>query len=138
MAKLTVKGVPGLDGEYEFDESYFTNRELHLIKRETGLRAGEFEDAYKSGDTDVMVALAMVAVTRAGKGSIADRFWDAQPSTLAFDFSDAEEGEDDAVPPVSAPVALVVANGISQSSGHGSGYGGASLESVPSPTGAPV
>ncbi len=46
MAKLKIDtNIPALDGEFELDTSYFTNRELHMIKKLSGLRAGEFEEA---------------------------------------------------------------------------------------------
>lgn len=42
MAKVLISGaLPVLDGEYPLDASYFTNRELHLIKREANVRAGK-------------------------------------------------------------------------------------------------
>ena len=55
MAKLVIDGVYGLDGTYDADLSYFTNRELHRIKVMTGLRLGEYEDAFNSGDDDVIM-----------------------------------------------------------------------------------
>lgn len=64
-----IKGVPGFDGVYPLDtkEEPLTLRELHLIKKVSGVRSGELEEAGDAGDSDLMVALAVVAMRRAGK-----------------------------------------------------------------------
>jgi len=68
MAKITLTLVhPMLDGTYDFDEEYLTNFELHAIKMATGLTAGELEDVLARRDNDANVALALVALIRAGK-----------------------------------------------------------------------
>lgn len=45
----------------------FTNRELHLVKQIAGVRAGELGDALEHRDNDVIVALAHIALRRAGR-----------------------------------------------------------------------
>jgi hypothetical protein len=96
VSKLVIEGVFGLDGEYEADLSYFTNRELHQIKKQTGIRAGEFSEAFASGDNDVMVAFAVVILNRAGKEGAEELLWDAKAGavTLVLDDEDDEDAGD--------------------------------------------
>lgn len=54
----TEYAVPELDD--------LTFREANLVKRLTGLRVGEYEDAFSSGDTDMLLAIALIAKRRAG------------------------------------------------------------------------
>ena len=98
MPKIVVEGVPPYDGEYEIDLA-FTNREFHTIKQISGLRAGELEEAVQKGDLDLVVALAVNALRRAGHTVNIDALWDAEAGkiTLAEDAAEA-----DAVPPPSA------------------------------------
>lgn len=106
MGKLILAGVPGLDGEYDADLTYFTNRELHEIKKQTGLRAGEFEEAFAKGDNDVMVAFAAIVLARAGKVDATAQLWDANAGTITFDFTEDEakaEAEAQADPPEATP-----------------------------------
>lgn len=94
MDKIVISNVPPYDGEYEVDVSYFTNRELHEIKRLTGVRAGELQDAFDAGDSDLIVAIAAIALKRAGKQVVDDLLWDAEAGSVMF-----VAGEDDAGPP---------------------------------------
>lgn len=99
--KLIVKGLRGLDGEYEFDRNdllgSMTNRELHRIKLMAGVRAGEIQDALAAGDNDVLVALAAILLTQRGKLVDEDVLWDAPAGAgLIWEF---EESEADAGPP---------------------------------------
>ena len=57
---------PGARPRFEISPP-FTNRELHLIKQIAGVRAGELFDAMEVGDNDLVVALAHIAVKRAGR-----------------------------------------------------------------------
>lgn len=114
MDKLIVKGIPPLDGEYEFDiagmlsqghPECLTNREGHRIKVMTGVRVGQLEEAFAAGDNDVLVAFAAVIFARAGKHFDEDILWDA-PMGSGLDFVIAkrdEEGQVVDVPPVPAP-----------------------------------
>jgi len=96
MAKVTVDGIPGLDGEYVVDFGYFTNRELHRIKLETGLTLGELYEGFERSDNDAIVAFALVAFWRAGKDGIEPLVWDAKAGEITFDFSDEEQAQADA------------------------------------------
>jgi len=64
--KIKIVGVPPYDGEYEMPTSGFTGRETHYIKRVTGLRPAEYDDAMKALDPDVMLSFTSVALQRAG------------------------------------------------------------------------
>lgn len=92
MNRLIVKGVDGLDGTYEFEEfENFTNRELRRIKLLTGLRVGEFEDAFRAGDNDMIVGLATVILERMGKEVDSDLLWDAEAGQLIIEFAAAKD-----------------------------------------------
>ncbi len=137
MAKLIIEQVPGADGEYsfDFDERGFTNGELHLIKTQTGVRAGEIEDAFSAGDNDLMVALALIVLKRNAKLIPAEALWDAPAGCLTFEMPDAE---DDAVPPLKGLDSSSDGSGSSEPSGADSANGGGSLPSIPRPIGEPV
>lgn len=97
---IRVNGVPPWDGEYPLDIT-FKNRELHQIKTLTGLRPAEFQDAIEQRDADIVVAMALIAMRRAGKGVTADELWDAEAGSLVLDATEDDEAE--SVPPVEAP-----------------------------------
>jgi len=98
--KIVIEGVQaGYDGEYDVDLGYFTNRELHTIKRLTGLRVGELDEAMRTGDSDVLVAFCVLALQRHGKPVDEDALWDAQAGSITI-----VVGEEEALPP---PVALL-------------------------------
>lgn len=102
MHNVKIEGVsPAFDGEYPLDLSYFTNRELHLIKQVSGVRAGELDEALGAGDNDVFVAVALIAAKRAGKDIPVDMLWDAPHGKVTLE-TDASE-EDEADPPVPSP-----------------------------------
>jgi hypothetical protein len=133
MAKLTITGVIGFDGEYEADFSYFTNRGLHQIKKETDLRAGEFQEAFEAGDNDIATAFAVIMLKRQGYDN-AGALWDAPAGTFEFAFDDEPvEGEGgDALPPEPAAV-------TEPDTGHGDAESnGSSGETSPSTSALPV
>ena len=92
MDKIRIEGVPPWDGDYDFDPS-FKNRELNRIKKITGIRGGEIGEALAAGDTDLMVALAVLALERAGKMVDPEDFWNAEVGSIIY------LGEDEASPP---------------------------------------
>lgn len=95
---VRIVGVPPYDGDHPIDVSYFTNRELHTIKEIAGVRAGQIEQAFADGDTDLVVALAIIALARAGHVRVdRDRLWDAEVGKI-----DLVLEEDDVSPPASA------------------------------------
>lgn len=107
MDKLIIKTIEGVNGEYDFDivtmlteghAESLTSREGHRIKVMTGLRAGELTDAVSAGDSDVLLAIAAVVLTRNGKQYNDDALWDAPMGAFTFELADRDV-EDDAGPP---------------------------------------
>lgn len=94
--QIVIKGVQGCDGRYDFDATTFTNRELHTIKRLSGIRAGELAQALAAGDSDMLVALAVLALQRSGRTFDEERLWDADMGSITYE---AEDVEEDALPP---------------------------------------
>lgn len=99
--RFVIKGVKPYDGEYPLDDTEFTTREWSWIKRISGYLPMTAEDGFKGGDPELFVALAVVAMVRAGrveKGdalSVADKLADsAFGSSLTF-VADDEEDEAD-------------------------------------------
>ena len=107
MPKLIITETPGLDGEYEaeFDIGALTNRELRVIKKISGVTAGKLGEALRDGDNDLLIAYAVVFLTRAGKDpDMAETLlWDAPVGALQFDMAEEEDAvdPDDVRPPVS-------------------------------------
>lgn len=86
-----------LEREYELVPP-FTNRELHIVKQVSGVRAGEVWDAMEAGDNDVLVALAHIAVRRTGapRPSL-DELWDLPAGGI--EIVEPDEAEDPTTPP---------------------------------------
>lgn len=126
MDRIVLAGIPPYDGEYEFDASYFTNREYHTIKRIAGVRAGELDEALGAGDLDVIVALAVIALQRNNQPHEEDTIWDAPGGSISFIGS--EDVVEDPTVPAEQPQSSS-GDGSKESSGHqGNGQ---------SPTGSP-
>jgi hypothetical protein len=110
---LTVVDLSPLDGRYPFSMTEMmsiglpqslTNREGHELKRMSGIRIGELEDALMAGDNDVLVAFAVLILRRNGKRFEEDRLWDA-PIGAAFQFDFAHQREDETeIPPAETPL----------------------------------
>lgn len=104
MDKLIIEGSP-YAGEYDCDDisdfvSSLNMGELHRIKKLTGLRAGEFGEAFDTGDSDLTVGIAAVVLERNGKRVVDDLLWKA----TAIRVSIGDDGEeDDASPPDGTP-----------------------------------
>jgi hypothetical protein len=115
--KLIINGLgKQFDGDYEFSiaamlvmgtTETLTNGELHTIKRISGVRAGEIEEAIMAGDNDVLLALALIVLGRNGKRLPEHLMWDAPAGSgiqLIPDEGDGDEsGEGDAGPPELSP-----------------------------------
>ncbi len=93
---IVISGIEAYDGTYEFDASQLTNRELHTIKRLANIRAGEMSDALEAGDSDMLVALAVICLQRHGKTIDEDLIWDAQAGSITYEGAPVE---DDVSPP---------------------------------------
>jgi hypothetical protein len=90
-------GVEGFAGEYPFDQSALTWGDLRLIQRESGVRAGEFDSEVRRGNVELVIAMAKIALKKAGH-RFADRFDDALdkmpldgPAPLAYLSADSED-----------------------------------------------
>lgn len=99
--RFVIKGVKPYDGEYPLDDSEFTTREWSWIKKISGYLPMTAEDGFKGGDPELFVALAVVAMVRAGRIergdalNVADRLADsAFGSSLTFEADGDEEAED--------------------------------------------
>jgi hypothetical protein len=102
--KFVVTGIPAFDGEYPINVQSFTMRELQIIKRMSGVRAGELPDAFNAGDSDVILAICVIAVRRNGRDweSFEKIAWDVDFDAITF-IADEEPDDDtgtagDAVP----------------------------------------
>lgn len=137
MVKVTISGVFGVDGEYDLDTDYFTNRELHKIKQLTGVRAGELTEAINAGDSDLIVALASIALARNSKQVPDDALWEAPAGKIMIE-SVEEPVEGDALPPENSGAESSSGSEKSEPSGPTSNVTGDSPVSDPSPTGIPV
>ena len=126
IPEVEGSGIPGVDGEYDLDGG-FTARELHEIKKATGLRGGEVQEAAEAGDFDVMMAFTMIALQRNGTPERMDLVWDAPIDSyvLELDTSDDEaeaaKAEADALPPEPVPVTEPSIEPSSDGESNGSG-----------------
>lgn len=137
--KIVIEDVPPYDGEYEF-EGAFTNRELHIIKRISGVRAGELEEASTAMDSDLLVAIAVVLLRRAGKlprhvpDEAVELFWEAEAGSIRYVGAKGDAGP----PAPTSSDALAEPSVNDGSSGAASSASsGTSEESDPSRTGLP-
>lgn len=138
--KVIINGILGLDGEWEIDGD-FTNRDLNDIKKISGVRAGELQEATEAGDNDLVVAIAWIALRRNGKTGpgVLDALWDAPAGArITVDFTTPEGKEDDAGPPEQTPSGSPNEPGdASKSSGETSSDAGDHPEKTPPATGHP-
>ena len=129
MAKILIESDnPNLNGSFEFDPSYFTNRELHTLKQEAKVRAGEIMDAFAAGDTDLLVVFAHIALRRAGRDIPIDALWDLEAGKITFDVG---EEAADVRPPENASDASDSSGAIEASSLPSSANGEAFPEPIP-------
>lgn len=95
--KVVISGIPAFDGTYVVDDvAPWTNRELNIIKRLSGVRAGELEEAMRAGDNDVIVAIAVIAIRQSGKNwqAFEEVIYEAPAGSIAI-----PQDEVEAVPP---------------------------------------
>lgn len=150
MRLIRLKGVPPYDGEYEFDDDRsFTTRELRWIKQISGYRAGELQDGFEAGDADLVLALVVIAMNRAGKVDrddvldVADRLSDEpveDDDEKSFVTITVTDGEDDEPDPPESPLTLDESSpSLSNEKTNGFGPDSSSIsdppETIPGPTG---
>lgn len=97
---------PGRPAETLDLPTNFSYDEMSLIKRLTGLRAGEIVDALEANDSDMALAYAGVALRRCNP-ALSDAQIKAQLGTLEFgsielDFRSEDEAAGDGNPPAGA------------------------------------
>lgn len=102
---VTINADPPVGGKYDLEPRgsfFFTNREFHLIKTETGIRPAEVDGAAKAGDTDVFVGFALVALQRAGLDTPETRqiIWSLSPDAFDIDQLLEPDEEEEPLPPV--------------------------------------
>ena len=95
MASEIIIAWPEAEKRYTLPTSY-TYREMGKIKRLTGLRSAEIEDALLAGDTDVIVAIAVIAAERSGDTVDVDKIDDLQFGAIRVEADDSDPT--DAVP----------------------------------------
>lgn len=133
--KVVIQNVPPYDGEYPLDLSHMTNREVSTIKRISGYTPLEWGDAGDRGDSDIIIAFAVVALTRTGRflpKVNEDVLWDADMGRIDIDTSDDEEAAEASPPPVSEPSATSEPSGSAGNDGSDT-----PPENPPSSTGSP-
>lgn len=142
MPKITVDGVPGLNGQYllELTEG-FTNGDLHTIKKISGVRAAEIGEAFEKRDNDLIVALTILAIRKTGRIIPDDALWDAKVGAITFEDTELERvaaEELNGLPPEIRPDGGGPTTANASSSGNGSSDDGDQQEVHPSPTGVPI
>ncbi len=98
MLKITLKGIPGYDGVYEFRMEDVLHKDLHTIKQLTGVRAGELNEALAAGDHDLIVAFTQIALERAGKPIHPELLWEAKLGSIEVE--DVPEDDEENPTPV--------------------------------------
>jgi hypothetical protein len=112
MDRFVVTGIPAFNGEYPIDIGSFTMRELQIIKRMSGVRAGELEEAFTAGDTDLLLAIAVIAVRRNGKQweAFEKLAWESDVAAITF------VGEEEEVAEEADPLTQTLPDGDDRSS----------------------
>lgn len=134
MDHIKIEGIHVYNGVHPLDVTYFTNRELHIIKKVAGVRANELNDAFQAGDTDLIVALAVIALRRGGHQVEEDLIWDAPLGSVTF-VSEEETEQDPPEHPPSGSVGGENENAKKLSSGGSSPQDGDHPANPPRPTG---
>src|SRR5262245_19736101 len=136
---LVISGVAPFDGAYplDIDEAPLTTLEWRWIKQLSGYLPMTITEGLAGGDPDLIVALAVIAMRRAGRITreqvlmTADQLADVpfDDAHLSYRLGDAEQNGGDASPPIDG------AGSSSVDSGADSTPPSASPGNGPSPTG---
>src|SRR5262245_36943238 len=141
MYHLVIEGVRPYDGRYPFDleGQELTTREWGWIKRLSSYLPMTVSDGFASGDAELMCAIAVILLRRAGTittedvPSVYERLADA-PFTASLHWEATQDGEPvegDADDPTAS------SNGNTESSGAGSTTSSGSSDDPSSRTGTP-
>ena len=87
-----------IDGEWTL-ELPLDFEEYHEIKRLTGLRSNELQEAFAAGDLDLNLAWAWLALRRAGRQVNVDILWKAKAGQILLRFPEPEPEKKEVVPP---------------------------------------
>jgi hypothetical protein len=110
MDSIVIEGVKPWDGHYPLDireaESTFTTREWGWIKRLAGYLPANVWDGFEGADAELIAALAVIALHRAGKiearqvPDTFERFLDVEYDLkkIRIEIGDPVEQGDDVVP----------------------------------------
>jgi hypothetical protein len=137
--RIVIEGMPRFNGEYPVDltDRPFTMREFHLIKKISGARAGELIDAMAAGDTDVIVALAVIALIRNQKIG-KEQALPVSEALLESDIGSIVYLGDEEAEPVPPPSETGEPGSSEPSSPTSNGSGDAPSATIPPSTGTPV
>lgn len=89
--KYVITGAQPFDGEWELDFQALNGHEFRLIKKISGVRANEIDEAIAAGDYDVHIACAICALKRAGHAYVdeaEDVLLDAPGGSIVFRLSE--------------------------------------------------
>lgn len=81
---LNIKGIPGLDGDYQLDMEKFKNKDHRTIKQQSGLRVLEYQEAMENGDVGFIVSVAGLVLEKDGKRFTYEQLWDADDNCLSW------------------------------------------------------
>lgn len=95
--QIRITGSGSVDGVYPLDMT-FTHRDFRTIKQVANVRANEVQDALEQGDMDVIVAMAAIALRRAGMKFDVEALWDTEAGNIELFDDDPEE-----IPPTERP-----------------------------------
>ena len=89
-----------IDGrEYAFpDFESLTFKEARLMKDATGLKMGAMVEAFEEMDTDVIIALALVAMTRQDGWVDTEKLYDLPISSIELVLDDVDKGTGEDAP----------------------------------------
>lgn len=144
MASIRISNIPPYDGEYEFDQDRsFTTRELRWIKQIAGYLPMKLGEGLEGGDADLYIALALIAMNRAGKVDredvleVADKLADVPFDDSCITFVMGEEADADPPAVTPEPVASLPRSSPSskRSSGGASSDASETSGETPAPTG---
>ncbi len=138
--RIKIDGIPAFEGEYDLDisDQPLNALEWRWVKKVSGYLPFTIDDGLAGGDPDVVIALAVIAMQRAGKITRDQVLQTAdQLADMPFDDAHMQLIAGDADPQVSQKTSeeLVSGNGSSGSSGDDSPTTSATQEPTPSATG---
>lgn len=123
MDKFIVNDmIPSFAGVYPIELGGWTMRELNIIKRISGYRGGELAEGFAAGDTDLLLAVAVIAVRRNNRDweTFEKIAWDVDADFLTFENGDVKEAADEPDP-------------LSENGSNGNEPGPTALSGLPSP-----